>query len=313
MTELVVVGLGPVDPALVEPVLGPGLAFRPEPDAADLAVAQGAIVRAAFPADAAALAGMPRLRVLARTGVGTERVDLDACAERGIEVVTTPGSNANAVAEGVFAHALHLVKRLGELHPLVRDGRWAHAAALRMGDLEGATMGVVGYGRIGRRVAEVACAFGMRVLAADPVAEVPADRRASLAELLAGSDVVTLHAPLVAATRRLVGPAAVAAMRPGAILVNLARGGLVDQHALLDGLESGRLGGVGLDVFEDEPPAHHPLFDHPRVLLTPHATGISERALRATVIAAAQGVRDVLTTTADDRGTEPSARRKAQP
>jgi D-3-phosphoglycerate dehydrogenase / 2-oxoglutarate reductase len=291
----VVVALGAVDETLVAGVLGDGVEFVARPGPQDLAVAEGAIVRADAVVDAALLARAPRLRVLARTGVGVDRVDLAAAGARGIAVVITPDSGTRAVAEGVMAHVLHLVKRLGPLTRLVREGRWAERAGVAVGDLDGATIGIVGYGRIGRRVGELAAAFGMGVLAHDPISPPPAGiDRPDLGELAAASDVLTLHAPLTEATHHLVDAAVLARIRPGAVLVNCGRGGLLDLDAALAALESGRLGGVGLDVFDPEPPPHHPLFDHPGVVLTPHLMGLTRRATAATFAAAARGVGDVL-------------------
>ena len=291
----VVVGLGAVDPDIVRPILGADIRFVPEPTAADLASADGAIVRAAFRLSRDVLDRMPRLRVIARTGVGVDLVDTVAARERGIPVVITPGSNTHAVAEGAFAHLLHLVKRLQPLTTIVRTGRWEDRAAFPVGDLEGATIGIVGYGRIGRRVGELATCFGMTVLAYDPVARPEASVAAdSLVGLLERSDVISLHVPLTEETRHLIDAKALKHCRPGAILINCSRGALVDLDAALTALESGELGGVGLDVFESEPPEHHALFDHPNVVLTPHVMGLSSRAMRATLVDAAQGVVDVL-------------------
>ena len=290
-----VVGLGAVDPALVCGVLGDGVEFVAEPGAAELAAAEGAIVRADAVVDAALLARAPRLRVLARTGVGVDLVDLEEASARGIAVVITPGAGTRAVAEGVLAHALHLIKRLAPLTRLVREGRWAERAGQAVGDLDGATIGIVGYGRIGRRVGELAAAFGMRVLAHDPISPPPAEVDCpNLAELAGASDVLTLHAPLTTATHHLVDAGLLGRIRPGAILVNCGRGGLLDPDAALAALESGRLGGIGLDVFDPEPPAHHPLFDPPNVVLTPPLMGLTRRATAATFAAAARGVSDVL-------------------
>jgi D-3-phosphoglycerate dehydrogenase len=291
----VVVALGAVDPTLVTEVLGDSVEFVARPGPEDLAIAEGAIVRADAVVDGALLARAPRLRVLARTGVGVDLVDLEEAAARGIAVVITPGAGTRAVAEGVLAHVLHLVKRLAPLTGLVREGRWAERAGVAVGDLDGATIGIIGYGRIGRRIGELAAAFGMRVLAHDPISPPPAEVDCpDLGELAGASDVLTLHAPLTAATHHLVGPGLLGRVRHGAILVNCGRGGLLDLDAALAALESGRLGGVGLDVFDPEPPDHHPLFDHPDVVLTPHLMGLSRRATAATFAAAAQGVTDVL-------------------
>jgi D-3-phosphoglycerate dehydrogenase / 2-oxoglutarate reductase len=292
----VVVGLGAVDPALVTGTFGDGIAFVAKPTDADLAVAVGAIVRADAVVDSAFLDRTPRMRVLARTGVGTDLVDLDAATARGIAVVVTPGSGTRAVAEGVLAHTLALVKRVAPLTALVSGGRWAERdSGGPVGDLDGATIGIIGYGRIGRRVGELATAFGMRVLAYDPFASPPAEVACTdLDELVAASDVLTLHVPLTPENHHLVDAAFLAKTKPGAVLINCGRGGLLDLDAAHDALQSGQLSGVGLDVFEPEPPAHHPIFDHPNVTLTPHLMGLTRRGTELTFVDAAQGVVDVL-------------------
>ncbi|MET7484953.1 NAD(P)-dependent oxidoreductase [Streptomyces sp. NPDC005538] len=295
MSKHVVVALGPVDTDTVAPVLGERVTFVTDPTPDDLAVAEGAIVRADRHVDADLLARMPRLRVIARTGVGVDLVDVATASARGIPVVVTPNSGSRAVAEGVLAMALHLTKRLNPLTELVREGRWAERASLPVGDLDGATVGIVGYGRIGRRVGELAAVFGMRTLAYDPFSPPPADVAcADLDDLVATSDVITLHTPLTDGTRHLVGERLLARVKPGAILVNCGRGGLLDLDATLAALESGRLSGVGLDVFDPEPALYHPLFDHPNVVLTPHLMGMTRRAMTLTFVDAARGVADVL-------------------
>jgi D-3-phosphoglycerate dehydrogenase / 2-oxoglutarate reductase len=291
----VVVALGTVDPALVTGVLGENVAFVADPTPPDIAKAVGAIVRADVVIDAAFLERAPRLRVLARTGVGVDHIDLVAATARGIPVVITPGSGTRSVAEGVFALALHLVKRLGPLTDLVRHGRWADRGQVSMGDLDGATIGIIGYGRIGRRVGELATAFGMHLVAYDPFSAPPPEIASpGVLELASACDVLTLHVPLTEETHHLVDEALLDRIRPGTILINCGRGGLVDLDAALAALESGRLGGVGLDVFEHEPPQHHPLFDHPDAVLTPHLMGMTRRASAATFADAARGVADVL-------------------
>jgi D-3-phosphoglycerate dehydrogenase len=291
-----VVGLGKVEPDLVTGVLGDDIDFIAEPADADLAVAQGAIVRADAVVDKAFLDRTPQMRVLARTGVGTDLVDLETATARGIAVVVTPGSGTGAVAEGVIAHAMALVKRLGQYTTLIREGRWAQrTAGGPPGDMDGATIGIIGYGRIGRRVGELAAAFGMRVLAYDPFAPPPAEVACSdLDELVAASDVLTLHVPLTAENHHMVNGEFLGRAKPGAVLVNCGRGGLLDLDAALAALESGQLSGVGLDVFEPEPPAHHAIFDHPGVSLTPHMMGLTRRGTELTFADAAQGVVDVL-------------------
>jgi D-3-phosphoglycerate dehydrogenase / 2-oxoglutarate reductase len=296
------VALGPVEPDLVEPFLEPHQRLVLNPSDDELAVADAAIVRAAFTVDAAMLDRMPALKVLARTGVGTDLVDVAEADRRGIPVVITPGSNTTSVAEGVFAHLLATVKRLPTLTSLVRDGRWNERGAVSVGDLDGATLGIIGFGRIGNRVARIAAAFDLNVLAYDPYADIPAGYRCeSVEELLAASDFVTLHAPLTAENHHLINADRLALMRPGSVLVNCSRGGLIDLDAAHDALRSGRLAGFGLDVYDPEPPEHHPVFDHPNTVLTPHLMGFTQRAMALTIQAAVQGAAAVL------RGEQPKA------
>jgi phosphoglycerate dehydrogenase-like enzyme len=239
---------------------------------------------------------MPNLRVIARTGVGTELVDLKEADARNIPVVITPGSNTVAVAEGVFAQILHLSKRLGPLTKLVATEKWDERTKYPVGDLAGKTLGIIGYGRIGKKVAEIASVFSLKILAFDPVSEIPASNKVgSITELLSASDYVTLHIPLTPETNGLIGKSEFAAMKSGAILINCSRGALVDLDAALESLNSGKLGGLGLDVFDPEPPKHHPIFDHENVVLTPHVMGLSNQATIATYVMAAEGARDVLT------------------
>lgn len=293
--KTIVIGLGPVPKNLVEGELGRGVDFVESPEPEDYAKAEGAIVRAAVKVGPAELDSMPNLKVIARTGVGVDDVDVDAASERGIPVAITPGVNSTAVAEGAFAHMLQLVKSLGPLTEIVRSGGWAERTSVPVGDLDGATLGIVGFGNIGRRVKAIAEAFGMTVLAYDPVAEVPrANRAETVDEILRASDIVTLHVPLLETTRHMVDARAVKTMKDGAILINTSRGGLIDEDAALAGLESGKLGGVGLDSFESEPPQPHPLYQHARTVLSPHVMGLSAKASRATFIAAAHAVDAVL-------------------
>jgi D-3-phosphoglycerate dehydrogenase len=296
------VALGPVDPDVVEPLLAPHQRLILDPSDQQLAAADAAIVRAAFPVDAAMLDRMPDLKVIARTGVGADLVDVAEATRRGIPVVITPGTNTTSVAEGVFAHLLATVKRLSTLTALVREGRWNERSAITVGDLDGATLGIVGFGRIGRRVARIAAAFDLHVRAHDPYADIPAEYRCdSVEELLAACDFVTLHAPLTAENHHLINASRLAVMRPGGVLVNCSRGALIDLDAAHDALQDGRLAGLGLDVYDPEPPEHHPVFDHPNTVLTPHLMGFTQRAMVLTVQAAVQGAAAVL------RGEQPIA------
>lgn len=288
----VVVALGDVEPDLVLGHLPADARFVADPGPKDLHDATGAIVRADALVDIALLDRMPNLRVLARTGVGVERVDVAEATRRGIAVVVTPGAGTHAVAEGALAMTLHLVKRLRATTECVAGGRWSERNAITLGDLEGATIGIVGYGRIGRRVGHLARAFGMTVLAHDPYL---ADTQlVGLDELRARSQVVTLHLPLTPQTHHLVDSAFLAALPMGTILVNCGRGGLLDLDAAAQALADGRLAGLGLDVFDPEPPTPHPVFDRTDVVLSPHLLGLTVGATRATFTAAAQGVAAVL-------------------
>ncbi|MEV7136160.1 hydroxyacid dehydrogenase [Arthrobacter sp. NPDC093128] len=294
-TPQIFVALGSVEPDLVEPLLAENQRLIQDPTAEDLATADAAIVRAAYRVDRELLDRMPALKVIARTGVGTDLVDVAEANRRGIPVVITPGSNTASVAEGVFAHLLALVKKLSPLTKLVREGRWEQRAGVDVGDLEGFTLGIIGYGRIGRRVARIAEAFELKVLAYDPFAEIPPEIRCdTVEELLAGSDFTTLHAPLTAENHNLINAGRLEAMKPGAILINCSRGGLIDLDAAYEALQSGKLSGLGLDVYDPEPPAHHPLFDHENVVLTPHLMGFTRQGMAHTVRDAAKGAVDVL-------------------
>ena len=291
-----IVGLGPISSEIVAPVLGSGFTYIENPTPQDLAVAHGALVRAAFEFNKSVFEAMPNLKVIARTGVGTELVDLEEADARNIPVVVTPGSNTVAVAEGVIAQILHLSKRLGPLTKLVATGKWDQRTKYPVGDLANQTLGIIGYGRIGQKVADIASAFDLQILAFDPVAEVPTPNKSnSIKELLAASDFITLHIPLTPETNGLIGKSEFEAMKSGAILINCSRGALVDLDAALDSLKNGKLGGLGLDVFDPEPPQHHPIFDHENVVLTPHVMGLSNQATIATYVMAAEGARDVLT------------------
>jgi phosphoglycerate dehydrogenase-like enzyme len=294
-TPQIVVALGSVEAGLVEPELAPHQQIIHNPTDQDLARADAAIVRAAYRVDRELLDRMPALKVIARTGVGTDLVDVAEANRRGIPVVITPGSNTASVAEGVFAHLLALVKNLATLTSLVRNGRWEERSAVAVGDLEGFTLGIIGYGRIGRRVARIAEAFELKVLAFDPFADVPAGIRCeTVEELLGRSDFVTLHVPLTPENHNLINAERIALMPAGAVLVNCSRGGLVDLDAAHDALLSGQLGGLGLDAYEPEPPAHHPVFDHGNVVLTPHLMGFTRQGMAHTVRDAARGAVDVL-------------------
>ncbi len=236
-----------------------------------------------LPVGAALLDACPSLRVLGRYGVGYDDIDVAAATARGVAVVTVPDYASEEVASHAAALILAVARRLPEADRLARSGRWDDWPALRpMAPLSESTLGLVGVGRIGTElVRQVGPLFGT-VLAADPSPAAWPERieRVALDELLARSDVVTLHLPLTAATRGLIGAAALAAMKPGAALVNVSRGGLVDQAALTEALARGRPRFAALDVLDPEPPAgDEPLLRSDRVLLSNHVAWYSERAM----------------------------------
>ena len=296
VTELpVVVGLGPVEASIVDSVVSGHARFVANPGPADLAVAVGAIVRAHVRVDTTLLDSMPQLRALARTGVGVEKVDVQQAHDRGIPVIITPGSNTNAVAEGTLAHLLALTKALPELTTLVRDNRWTEREGVKVGDLEGGTLAILGYGRIGRKVAQLAQAFGMNVVAYDPyVTDADVPRAATVEEALRGATHISCHLPATPETTGIINRSVIESLTPGTIIVNVARGEILDLDAALWGLTTGVLGGVGLDVFDQEPPQLHAIFDHPNVVLTPHVMGLTTASTAETFRQAAQGILEVL-------------------
>jgi D-3-phosphoglycerate dehydrogenase/(S)-sulfolactate dehydrogenase len=178
-SKQIIVGLGPISSEIVAPVLGSGFTYIENPTPEDLAIADGALVRAAFEFNKSVFDAMPNLKVIARTGVGTELVDLKEADARNIPVVVTPGSNTVAVAEGVIAQILHLSKRLGPLTKLVATGKWDQRTDYPVGDLANQTLGIIGYGRIGKKVSDIASAFDLKILAFDPVAEVPTSNKSN--------------------------------------------------------------------------------------------------------------------------------------
>ncbi len=227
------------------------------------------------PVTAAVIGAAPRLALIQKLGVGLNTIDLDAARAHGVGVANMPGTNTAATAEMTVALLLALLRRVPALDAATRRGRGWHvdpAAVDQAGEIAGRVVGLVGAGAVARRVAAIATAFGAEVVFANrrPVPEM-IGRQVPLPELLATADVVSLHVPLAAETERLVDAAALARMKPGAVLVNTARGGLVDEAALVDALRSGRLRGAALDVFGEEPiPADHPFLTLDNVVVTPH-------------------------------------------
>lgn len=247
------------------------------------------------PFDAAVLDAAPRLRVIARVGVGTDSIDLAAAERNRVAVCTTPGANTTSSADHTVALMLAALRRVTQHDRAVRAGGWERTGAATGLELSGATVGLVGYGMIGRQVRRRLAGFGVRVLVHDPyLADTPGVERVALEALLAGSDVVSLHLPLTAATRRLLDRERLALLRPHAVLVNTARGALVDEDALADALERGALRAAALDVLAVEPPGPARLLALDNVIVTPHVAGLSEPSVREMTRRATEAVLAVL-------------------
>lgn len=247
------------------------------------AIQADAILSRQGPVNAACMDASARLRIVARHGVGVDDVDIPAATARGILVTRAPGSNTQAVAEHTMALLLALAKDLRPLATSIAGGNW-RLAATKVRDIAGMRLGLLGFGPIARAVVPLATAFGMKVSAFDPrkpdSAFGPIARHASLHALCANADVLSIHCPLTPETRHIIDAAALAALPPGAYVINTARGGIIDEAALADALDRNHVAGAGLDVFEDEPPKpDHPLRNHPRVLPTPHVAGVTDGSL----------------------------------
>jgi lactate dehydrogenase-like 2-hydroxyacid dehydrogenase len=268
----------------------------------DVAGAAAAVVTLTEKVDAEFFdAAGPQLRVVANVAVGYDNIDVAEATRRGVVVTNTPGVLDDATADHTFAMILAVTRRVVEADRFVRSGEpWIWGPRMFVGlDLSaGATLGIVGLGRIGRAVARRAQAFSMTVLAHDPH-YAPGDKVdgvtiASLEDLLAGSDVVSLHVPLLPETRHLVDERALATMKPGAYLVNAARGGIVDESALIAALREGRLAGAALDTFEGEPKVNPELSALENVVLQPHIASAGGRTRDRMCLLALDNVRDVL-------------------
>lgn len=265
----------------------PQLVDKPDALRAALADCHGLIVRNRTQVRPALLDSAPHLKVVGRLGVGLENIDLPACAARNLPVLPATGTNDDTVAEYVMATML-ITLRAGAFHvnAEVLSGAWPRTKVIGGRDAKGLTMGLVGFGAIARQVARRASAFGMRVLAYDPF--VSADHpswkelgvaRRELAALLTESHVLSVHVPMTPQTRGLLNEAALKSLPKGAIVINTARGGIIDEPALAALLRSGHLAGAALDVFEKEPlPAGSVLVDVPNLLLTPHIAGVTDES-----------------------------------
>lgn len=251
-----------------------------------VAGAKALIIRNKTRVDVELLEAAPLLKVVGRLGVGLDNIDLEACAGRGVTVCPATGANAPSVVEYVLGSAMSLVRGAYASSHRIVSGEWPRSELSTGGELAGRTMGIIGFGGIGQRLAGSAAALGMAVIAYDPLLPTndPAWQRAqrkTLDQVIATADVLSLHVPLNNATRHLIDAAALSRMKPGAVLVNTARGGIIDEVALAGALRSGALGGAAIDVFETEPATA----DNMRaftglsnVILTPHIAGLTAEA-----------------------------------
>ena len=238
------------------------------------------------------------LKVVARAGIGVDNIDLDAATRAGIAVVNAPIGNTVAAAEHTLALMLSLARNVPQACASMKEGQWQRSAFMGI-EVRNKTLGIIGLGRVGSEVARRAGSFGMRLIAFDPfVAPDFAARLGvttmTLDELLPQADFITLHTPLTPGTTKMINTEQLAKMKPGARLINVARGELVDEDALLEALENEQLAGVALDVFTNEPPGDLPLLRHPRLMATPHLGASTQEAQREVAIEAAEQVIAVL-------------------
>jgi D-3-phosphoglycerate dehydrogenase / 2-oxoglutarate reductase len=262
------------------------------------------VVRSETRVTAEALRAAERLRVVARAGVGVDNIDVDAATRRGVVVVNSPTGNIAAAAEHTIALLLALARHIPAANAALRAGRWERSKFVGV-EVRGKTLGIVGLGKVGAEVARRAGegGLGMRVLAADPYASPEHARQlnaelVTLEELLPRADFITVHTSLTASTRGLIGAAELARLKLGARVINCARGGVVDEAALLAALESGQVAGAALDVFTKEPPTGDPILDqliaHPSVVTTPHLGASTEEAQVSVALDVAEQVEEVL-------------------
>lgn len=263
-----------------------------------LGSADAVVIRSEHQIDANTIASASNLRIVARAGVGVENVDLDACTARGIVVLNTPAANSIAVAELTMAMMLALSRKIVAADNSVKAGKWEKG---RFGghELFGKTLGLVGFGRIGREVAMRAQSFGMKVIAYDPFVTEAAAKASNvmlmeLAEVVKSADVISLHLPLNDKTRNLIDAAMIRTMKKNALLVNAARGGIIDEKALAVAMAEGQIAGCALDVFEKEPPENHWFDSHENVVVTPHLGASTAESQTKVAVEIAQAVRRAL-------------------
>jgi D-3-phosphoglycerate dehydrogenase len=277
---------------------GVDLVATPDVDAFRSAIVDAAVVMVT-PYATLTAEDFPRMRnclAVVRYGIGYDNIDVGAATRAGIPVSIVPGTASEEVASHAVAMGLALARRLPAGDTAIRAGSWAGTIGYDTPPVSRLDVGVVGMGRIGQHVARMYAGLGARVRAFDPFVDVTDVSSATLDELLEGSDVLSLHLPLSEDTRELISADVLRRMRPGAIVVNVSRGGLVDEAALADALETGHIAGAGIDTFSAEPlPADHPLRDSPNTILTPHVAWRSNQSIDALQAGAVDRVRLVLT------------------
>lgn len=300
MTKPVVLIAEELSPATLD-ALGPDFEVRQCDGAnrsellAALPAAEAVLIRSATKMDAEAIAAAKALRVIARAGVGLDNVDVPAATKAGVMVVNAPTSNITSAAELAVGLMLAAARNIAPANQALKGGAWKRSAYGGVELLE-KKVGIVGFGRIGQLVAERLKGFGMEILAFDPYVSAQkagqlGARLVSLDELLAESDFISIHLPKTAETVGLIGAEALTKVKPGVIIVNAARGGILDEAALAEAIAAGRVGGAGLDVFATEPTTQSPLFEHEKVVVTPHLGASTEEAQEKAGISVAKSVR----------------------
>lgn len=249
---------------------------------AALPSATAVVVRSRTRVDAEMIARAEQLRVIGRAGAGTDTIDVAAARARGIQVLTVPGGNDRAVAELAMAFMFTFSRQIVPAVLASREGEWAKSRLMGF-ELAGETLGIIGLGKIGRVLATMAAGLEMKVLGTDPYVDprtwdTPRIEASNVEEILSRSRFVSVHVPMLPETRAMIGAAQLAMMRPDAYILNCSRGGIIDEDALADALEQGRLAGAGLDVFSNEPEIPARLRSNPRVLPTPHVGGSTVQA-----------------------------------
>ncbi|MGZ6550876.1 MAG: hydroxyacid dehydrogenase, partial [Tumebacillaceae bacterium] len=234
----------------------------------------GLLVRSQTKVTADLIRAGKKLRAIGRAGVGVDNIDVPAATRHGVIVVNAPDGNTISTCEHTFAMLMAMARKIPQAHGTLKAGTWDRKSFVGV-ELRGKTLGILGFGRIGTEVAKRAKAFGMEVLGYDSFltrerAEAVDVRMCSVDEIVRGSDFITVHTPLIKETKHLLSREQFALMRDGVRILNCARGGIIDEKALLEALENGKVAAAALDVFEEEPPLGNPLLDHPHVVVTPH-------------------------------------------